>query len=55
MEIRENERQRVKANAIKKQHKYYIRSLLTTSKERMNKLRVFELDKYLQHHHLSNE
>ena len=45
-ERRENERQRVKANAFEKQYKYYNWSLLTTSKERMNKLRVFGLDKY---------
>ena len=43
-EIRENERQRVKANATEKQYKYHNWSLLITSKEKMNKLRVFELD-----------
>ena len=44
-ERRENERQRVKANTFEKQYKYYNWSLLTTSKEMMNKLRVCELDK----------
>ena len=40
---------------IEKHYKDYDWTPLTSLKERMNKLRVFELDKYLNYHHLSKE
>ena len=54
-EIRENERSINKMKLIEKHYKDYDWTLLTSLKERMNKLRVFELDKYLNYYHLSKE